>query len=429
MLEGLRAIVAHLKAVARGTLSPPLAPAPRAGSGGWFPIVREPFTGAWQRNLEWQSADVLSYSAVYACVTLIARDIGKLRIKLVAQDEEGIWEETENPAFSPVLKKPNRYQTRIKFLEQWQTSRLTNGNTYVLKARDARGVVNQLYVLDPARVRPLIADDGGVYYELKTEYLAGLSTSGAVVVPASEIIHDVMVPLYHPLVGVTPLTACGLAALQGMNIQEQSTLFFSNGSNPSGVITTPQRVTDASAKQMKADWQANFTGTENIGQVAILGDGMKYTALTMTALDAQLIDQLKWTAENVCTAFHESLEVLLDEGLELPKPYGTELDLDDLLRMDTPTRVTTAKDALNAGMSPNEVRKRYHYLGSATGGDSPMVQQQYYSLEALAQRDAAKPFAKPAPATPPAAAEPAAPPEAEKGLLLVKVLERLHRAA
>jgi hypothetical protein len=138
------------------TLSPP------SGSlgGGWFPVVREPYLGAWQSNAPPITVpNALSYFAVYGCVTLIATDIGKLHLRLVAQDEDGIWEETTNPAYSPVLRQPNRYQTIVKFVEQWITSKLTAGNAYVLKQRDQRGVVSALYVLDPARVTPLIAPE------------------------------------------------------------------------------------------------------------------------------------------------------------------------------------------------------------------------------------------------------------------------------
>ena len=141
--------------------------------GGWFSLVRESFAGAWQRNIELRYDTVLTYYAVYACVTLIASDIGKLRIRLMEQKADGIWEEIEAPAFSPVLNKPNRYQTRIKFYEQWMTSKLIHGNTYVLKERDKRGVVVALYVLDPTRVRALVASDGSVYYALYREDLAG----------------------------------------------------------------------------------------------------------------------------------------------------------------------------------------------------------------------------------------------------------------
>jgi phage portal protein BeeE len=91
----------------------------------------------------------------------------------------------------------------------------------------------------------------------------------------------------------------------------------------------------------------------------------------------------------------ESIELLLDEGLNLPNNYGTEFDLDDLLRMDSGSRVTAAKESANGGgMTFNEVRKRYHGVGPVPGGDVVLSQQQNFSLSALAKRDAKEdPFA------------------------------------
>lgn len=411
--------------------------------GNWLSIIREGFSGAWQSNVEISVTNVMTFSAVYSCVTLIASDIGKLRIKLMQQDAEGIWTETESPAFSPVLRKPNKFQTRIKFLEQWLCSKLIHGNTYVLKQRDQRGVVISLIVLDAQRCRPLVAVSGDVYYELKSDSLAGISMegNGSVVVPASEIIHDVMCALYHPLVGISPITACGLAATQGLKIQNNSASFFSNGSNPGGLLTAPETISDETAARLKEYFDTNFTGS-NVGKVAVLGDGLKFEKMTMSALDSQLIEQLKWTAENVCTAFHvpsfmigvgpmptyaniealntqyysqalqnpiESIELLLDEGLGLTENgqrYGTELDLTGLLRMDSTTRTSAAEKSMKSGMTPNEVRRIYYDLGSVPGGDAVYAQQQNFSLEALSKRDARPdPFAT-TPALPPAA-EPA----------------------
>ena len=63
--------------------------------------------------------------AIYSCVTLIAADIGKLTLRLVQQDDDGIWTDATSAAFSPVLRKPNRYQTINKFVEldQFETDR------------------------------------------------------------------------------------------------------------------------------------------------------------------------------------------------------------------------------------------------------------------------------------------------------------------
>jgi phage portal protein BeeE len=112
--------------------------------GGWWPVVREPFSGAWQQNQEESVETVLAFSATFACITLICSDVSKMRLRLVEQDANTIWNEVESGAFSPFLRKPNRYQNRIQFVYWWLASKLIHGNTYALKARDARRRVTDL---------------------------------------------------------------------------------------------------------------------------------------------------------------------------------------------------------------------------------------------------------------------------------------------
>jgi len=423
-----------------------LAP-PAESRAGWFPVIREAFAGGWQKNMELDQSTVMTFHAVFACVTLIAADISKLRMRLVEQDEDTkIWTETTNPAYSPVLRRPNSYQHRIQFWESWLLSKLMRGNTYVLKQRDNRGVVVQLYVLDPHRCRPMVADDGQIFYELQADNLTGVS-GDTVIVPAREIIHDRMNTLYHPLCGISPLYASALAATQGLKIQQNSVRFFSNNSRPGGILTA-QTVTKQQAETWKEQWEQNFSG-DNVGRIAVLGGGLKFEQLTMTAVDAQLIDQLKWTAEVICSTFHippykigigpmptynniqslnveyysqclqkliEDAEECMDEGLGIgvgvgpPPILGTEFDVENLLRMDSVTQMNVLKEAIGASvMAPNEARRVWN-LPPVEGGDSPMAQQQDFSLAALAKRDAqadpfgAKPAMPPAALPPPAAA-------------------------
>ena len=416
----------------------PLVPVDRRyGRGGWYPIIiHEPHTGAWQANQQTSTDTVLAHFAVYACITLIANDVSKNPPRLVAEDDDGIWSETENPAFSPVLRKPNGYQNRIQFFQWWVTSLLTHGNMYALKQRDGRGVVTALYILDPLRVTPLVAPDRSVFYELKTDNLTGLTTPGEpIIVPAREIIHDRVCPLFHPLVGLSPLFAAALPALQGLRIENNSSNFFANGSVPSGILTAPLFVPQDIADDMKTRWEAEFGGPENAGKVAVLTNGLTYQPITHTALNSQLIEQLQFTATMVCACFHvppfmlglaglpsvtnpevvmqlyyaqclqsyiEGIEVALDEGLELPRPYGTECDLQNLLRMDSATKMQVAANGVNASVfTPNEARRTFD-LPPKAGGESPYLQQQYYSLEALNRRDSQSP---PPPTPPPAVPE------------------------
>ena len=143
---------------------------------GWWPIVREPYTGAWQLNDPLTTETALSNPSVFAVVSRIASDISKIAPPLLLeQDDNGFWTETTNSAYTPVLRRPNRYQTPQQFHERVVLSILLNGNAYILKNRDERGVVNALYPLDPSRVKVLVAPDGAVYYELQHNDLAGHS--------------------------------------------------------------------------------------------------------------------------------------------------------------------------------------------------------------------------------------------------------------
>jgi HK97 family phage portal protein len=333
-----------------------------------------------------------------------------------------------------VLRKPNHYQTRGKFFEAWVVSKLLAGNSYALKGRDARGVVNRLWMLDPRRTTPLVASSGDVFYDLAADHLSGLPER--VIVPAREIIHDRMVCLFHPLVGVSPLYAAAISATQGRRIQSNSTKFFDNMSRPSGVPTAPGAISDEEAARLKARFEEGFGG-QNIGRLLVAGSGLEYKAMAIPAEQVQLIEQLKWTVEDVARCFHvplykiggpvpagstidslnqayysdclqsilESAEEHLDEGLALPANKFTDFDLDGLLRMDQMAQITMLAEGVKAGIrAPNEGRAALN-LKPVKGGDKPYLQQQNYSLEALAKRDAQEdPFGtKPAPVAAPAA--------------------------
>lgn len=395
---------------------------------GWITLFRSDL--GWQNDTKITQDEAIACSPVYSCVTLIASDIGKICLRLMSLDN-GIWVETTSPAFSPVLRKPNHYQTRQQFIETWVISKLLHGNAYILKVRDGRGVVVALYVLDPNRVTPLVAPNGAVYYQLQRDDLSKLPNDMPAI-PASEIIHDRMECLFHPLVGISPLFAALLSAKQVLRIQQNSERFFRNQSRPGGMLTAPDTIDDETAARLKAEFEKNFSG-ENMGRLFVGGDGLEYKPLADSAVNAQLVEQLKLSAEQVCSAFHvpaymigagpipsynnvqalstqyfsqclqklyNAIEDLLDDGLGLSfSGYRIEFDIDDLLRMDSSAQAEVLTKMVGGSiMTPNEARRKFN-LAPLTGGDTVYLQHQQYGIEAIAERDADKPFSKPVPAT------------------------------
>ena len=174
------------------------------------------------------------------------------------------------------------------------------------------------------------------------------------------------------------------------------------------------------AQDIQNRWNQKYSGA-GFGTTAVVGDNMQYTTIGMSASDSQLIEQLGMSARIVATAFNvppfkigiadvpggkvsdhneiyysdclqsyiEARENLLDDGLDLLS-LGVEafLDIEVLIRMDSGSKITYYKDGIGSAIfTPNEARKALGYL-PVPGGDSPLIQQQNYSLEALAKRDA-----------------------------------------
>src|SRR5262245_43899413 len=142
-------------------------------SGGWqlwsrFPlgpdIIREPTTGAWQRNLACSEQSLLAFSGVFACVSIIAGDCAKLPIHVYQVKPNGEREEARTHWAYRLFRRPNAYQTRFDFIQQFMTCTLLNGNAYAAIDRDDRNAPNAMHVLDPRRVKHAQGPDSDDFF-------------------------------------------------------------------------------------------------------------------------------------------------------------------------------------------------------------------------------------------------------------------------
>ena len=388
--------------------------------GGLWHIIHEPFAGAWQRNMEEKRGALFLYPTLYACINRIASDIGKLRFVLRRRAggiSEIVDEFTDGYAIN-VLRRPNNYQTEGQFRDHWIISKLTFGNAYIFCVRDSFGNVAQMYVLNPRRVIPMVTDAGEVFYKLRRDELAHTQD---IVVPASEIIHDRINPLFHPLIGIPPLAAANMPALKNLKILRNATNFFANNLQPGGILTAPAGISRDDAAKLKADWDAGLQ-EGNIGKIVVVGADLKFTPFAMKSIDAQMIEQTRYSDEQICQPFGippfkvgigsipaglgvdginqlyyadalqahiESMENLLSDYLRLDAGVYVELDIDALIRMDEAKRAEV-ETKLVAGKikTPDEGRARFN-LPPTGGGDTLWGQHQDYPLGVLAERSLA----------------------------------------
>ncbi len=399
----------------------------------------EPFAGAWQKGIKNASPgdpNILAFSAVYACVTIISQDIAKMPMRVVEIGGDGVSETVAvNSPYHRLVRKPNWYQTSIDFTLLWTACKLLRGNAYGFKEFDERGVPRSIHILHPDRVTVMIEPvSKEVFYQFTPNdsdmFKFGdgfFSKEGTVFIPSRFIIHDKINTLWHPLIGVSPLFAAAISAATGGRILLNTERLFANMSRPSGALTAPGEISETTAERLKREFESNYSAG-GFGRTAVLGDGLKWEPMVITSTDAQLIEQLKFTVEDVarsfrvpmylladvtrmtyknseqaaqsyfsgCLQYHvESTEAVFTDTFSLPTNQHVAFDVRGLFRMDTQERFAAYKEGVNGGiLSPNEARAM-EGLGPVKGGEEPRMQMQYVPLS---QAPAYAPAPAPAPA-------------------------------
>lgn len=377
----------------------------------WTPWHNAPFSQGWLANVrECNDASLLAFSAVFACVSIISSDLAKLPARVLKTRPDGGTEAVPEHPVARLLNRPNGYQTRVDFVQQFVASLLLAGNAYAFKARDAKGAISALHVLDAARVRALLTDAGEAFYEY-----AG--PSGKATLPASEVIHHRVFTAGHPLAGISPMYAAGPSAAVGATITTHARRFFGNSARPSGTLNAPGKISKETAQRLKEDWTRNYSG-EGFGTPAVLSEGLTWAPMSLSLADAQLIEQLRYSVEDVARAFRvpsfllgdmtkatyrnseqlmrlyysgclqyhiEALEARLDADLALEAGHEVEFDLDALLRSDSAGRFEVYKAGIGSGVLTINEARRAEGLKPVEGGDTPMIQSQNVPLSMAAQ--------------------------------------------
>ena len=254
--------------------------------------------GSWQMNRNGPQGhlELVAFSAVYACVNTIASDVAKLPIEIYKVDQKtGARTLQRGDYYAALFREPNQYQTHADLLYAFVQSYLLQGNAYCyMGKRNGRGETIELHVLNPYRVKPMIAFDGTVFYECGEDFLAGMAPN--TVVPERDMIHH-RLPLLpgYPLIGVTPIFAAAASSAVGIKILQDSQQFFANSARPSGLLqSTISNLGDRAKRKAKEDGTSPTAGA-NTARSRSCRTAWTGSPILITAQDAQLIEQLRWS--------------------------------------------------------------------------------------------------------------------------------------
>lgn len=103
--------------------------------------------------------------------------------------------------------------------------------------------------------------------------------------------------------GLSPLTFARQTVAASIAADEASNKLFANGVRPSGVLQTDQILKAEQRKDLRENIVAPLAGSSNAGGVFVLEGGMKFSQLSLSPADSQLLESRRWHVEEIARWF------------------------------------------------------------------------------------------------------------------------------
>lgn len=252
----------------------------------------------------------LRHQDVYTCVRIKAEAIGQLPINLYRTQDAVRYKINSGREFDIFTKVPNSYQTWQEFNEMYVTAMELRGAFFAEIKRNSFGNVYEIVPFKQQNGVSVNMDARGVvYYTYATnDGQAGVSTR---TYTNNQVLHIKMNTI-DGFTGMSPITysaSCIGAAIAG---ESHANSLFKNGARPSGVLSTDEAFgdDDEAVERLRKQWSDMHSGSDNTGKTAVLEYGMTYTPITMTAVDAQLLEQRKLSREQIASIFRVPIHML-----------------------------------------------------------------------------------------------------------------------
>lgn len=259
-------------------------------------------------NVNYDTA--MRHNDVYTCVRIKSESLGQLPVRLYKREELRHVEVVSGRTHEIFTKRPNPYQTWQDFIEQFAASIELLGRFAAEVRRNRYGNVYEIVPFKhQANFRPEMDANGRVYYTYTTNAGKGRVSTRTYDPSDVLVINNFTLDGYT---GISTISQCALAIGSAVAGEEHAASLFENGAMPTGVLQTDESFGDdtESVQRLRQQWNELHTGTKNSGKTAILEYGLKYQPLTMTAVDAQLLEQRRLSREQIAAMFRVPLHML-----------------------------------------------------------------------------------------------------------------------
>lgn len=398
----------------------------------WVP-TRDQTSGIWM-----DADEAIRISAVWACVTVIAKAIASSDWAVFREDEAGNREPQKGTTVWKLLNlRPNDEMTPYAYRVAILIQALVYGNSFSEIERDMMGRAVALWPLYPDRCC-LERDTATGKLVLRVNNQDG----GIATLPYADVFH-VHGPSLDGVAGFDLVKLAARSLAQNAAAERFSSSFYANGAAVGGILKSAANIGAEKRKELREEVSARHKGPDKAFNFMVLDGGLDFQKLTVDPEQAQFVETRYFLIEETCRWFgvpphkiahllratnnnieHQGLEFVRDaltpwcESLRQEADWKlvagsgrflrTRIDTDWLSAGDAKSRAETDSILVMAGIKlRNEARRDRGLNSLGADGDVPTVNPGTTALP-IALAAPAKSAPPPAEDDPPANAPPTA---------------------
>lgn len=364
------------------------------------------------------TGDPARIGTLFTCNKILSENLSRMPITIQREDASGIHEMNRHRLTYLLKWQPNSYQNSQVFWSTIEYHRNYYGNAFVRVHKNANAFPTSFEILHPGYLKQYDFVRSRLVYTFMNP-----TNNRAEDIDAADVLHFRHIS-EDGIIGLSPLVA--IERQRNINERATSTMdhFYENNATspvtletdiPTGGIGGPA---SGLLKETKKDFQENYSGPANAGRWIHLPIGTKAKSLAMQFADAQLIQTLKFTREDISAAHGvplfmvdgtaekldvEQLTTLFKSNTmgpivaayireincklltqrELEGGFSANFDVFSLIGMEYQTKVNAIKEqVVNGLMTPNEGAKKLGNKPIAGDyGNQHFLQAQYIPLE------------------------------------------------
>lgn len=262
----------------------------------------------------------LQATAVMACVTVLANDVSKMtpalyrKVDVLGKSKVGrrTVEPKDNP-LAALLLRPNDWQTWPEFCRQMMVGFLMRGNAYAVIVRDERANPVMFVPINPDRVALWEAPGGSLFWQVTRAGLHEMAVlrNEPYLIPYRDVFHlkDLSA---NGLIGMSRIAIAREAIALALGQEQQYARLMGNGARPSGILSTDKNLSPEAAERNKARWQEAHGGLMKGGGTAVLEGGLKWTPLSLDAVDLQFLQMRQFQISEIARMFRVPMHMIGD---------------------------------------------------------------------------------------------------------------------